>query len=92
MKHWLAHHARTCGATLARLIRTPLATLLNASVIGVALALPVGFHLALVTTAGVASVRGDSPLRLDKLSDYSQIINVDTGILTEWFRHDSDSA
>lgn len=48
MKHWFAHHARALGATLARLARTPLATLLNASVIGVALALPVGFHLALV--------------------------------------------
>ncbi|HEX6004608.1 MAG TPA: permease-like cell division protein FtsX, partial [Burkholderiales bacterium] len=61
MKHWLAHHARTCGATLARLIRTPLATLLNASVIGVALALPVGFHLALVNIQTFAGNLASAP-------------------------------
>lgn len=47
MKAWLYHHAVTLSATLAKLVRSPLATLLNATVIGIALALPAGFHVAL---------------------------------------------
>jgi cell division transport system permease protein len=47
MKVWLSQHVRTLGATLAKLVRSPMASMLNVGVIGVALALPVGFHVGL---------------------------------------------
>lgn len=47
MRVWLSQHLRTCAATLARLARTPGASLLNIGVIGVALALPAGFYAVL---------------------------------------------
>jgi cell division transport system permease protein len=47
MKVWLSQHVRTLGATLAKLVRSPVASMLNVGVIGVALALPVGFHVGL---------------------------------------------
>lgn len=47
MKAWLYHHVATLGATLGRLGRSPVATLFNALVIGIALALPVALHVAL---------------------------------------------
>src|SRR5476651_1706312 len=45
MKAWLAQHARCFAATLARLARTPLGSVLNVVVIGIALSLPVGLYL-----------------------------------------------
>lgn len=47
MRVWLSQHARTFAATLGRLVRSPVASLLNIGVIGVALALPVGFYVGL---------------------------------------------
>ncbi len=47
MTRWLHQHARALGHALARFARTPLATLFNVGVIGVAIALPVAFHVAL---------------------------------------------
>jgi cell division transport system permease protein len=47
MRIWLSQHVRTLGATLAKLVRSPVASMLNVGVIGVALALPVGFHVGL---------------------------------------------
>jgi cell division transport system permease protein len=47
MKVWLWQHTRTFGATLAKIVRSPVASMLNVGVIGVALALPVGLHLGL---------------------------------------------
>lgn len=44
---WLSQHLRTIGATLGKLARSPLANLLNAIVIGVALAFPAGLHVVL---------------------------------------------
>lgn len=44
---WLSQHLRTIGATLGKLARAPLANLLNAVVIGVALAFPAGLHVVL---------------------------------------------
>lgn len=55
MRVWLAQHARTFATTLAQLARSPLPSLLNIGVIGVALALPVGLYVALVNLQGVAS-------------------------------------
>lgn len=47
MKIWLSQHVRTFAATLAKLARSPVASLLNIGVIGIALALPVGFYVGL---------------------------------------------
>ena len=47
MRAWLRHHARSLATTLARLARQPVATLLNAATIGVALALPFGAYVLL---------------------------------------------
>jgi cell division transport system permease protein len=47
MSIWLSQHFRTIGATLGKLARAPLANLLNAIVIGVALAFPAAFHVLL---------------------------------------------
>ena len=59
MMAWLRLHAMAFAATLARLARTPFASLLNVLVIGVALALPAGAYTLLVNltdaTRGVSS-------------------------------------
>lgn len=56
---WLAIHARAAGGTVRRLVRAPLATLLNVIVLAVALALPAGLYLALVNVQ--QAVRTASP-------------------------------
>jgi cell division transport system permease protein len=45
MTAWLAQHARCFAATVAKLARTPLGSVLNVVVIGIALTLPVGLYL-----------------------------------------------
>ncbi len=47
MTAWLAQHARCLVATLARLAGTPLGSVLNIVVIGVALSLPVGLYVVI---------------------------------------------
>jgi cell division transport system permease protein len=54
MTSWLAAHRRACAGTLARLLRTPLASLFNIAVIGTALALPLGFYVVLASLQGLA--------------------------------------
>lgn len=52
---WLSHHGRSILASLGDLARAPLATLLTVAVVGIALALPAGLHVAtrnLATLAG----------------------------------------
>ncbi len=44
---WLLRHLQVALASLGRLCRTPLATLMTSTVIGIALALPTGMHVAL---------------------------------------------
>jgi len=44
---WALRHAQVALASLGRLCRTPLPTLMTAAVIGIALALPTGMHVAL---------------------------------------------
>lgn len=61
MKAWLYHHVATLGATLGRLGRSPLATLFNALVIGIALALPVALHVALGSLQTFAADFAASP-------------------------------
>ena len=45
MKAWAAQHARCFAATFVRLARTPLGSLFNILVIGIALSLPVGLYV-----------------------------------------------
>jgi cell division transport system permease protein len=47
MRTWLRHHAQSIADTARRLARQPLATLLGAAAIGVALALPFGAYVLL---------------------------------------------
>ncbi|PZR44897.1 MAG: ABC transporter permease, partial [Stutzerimonas stutzeri] len=47
MRAWLLQHARTLFAVFGRLAHSPVASLFNIGVIGIALALPVGFYVGL---------------------------------------------
>ena len=62
MSIWLRQHWQTFGLTLTRLARNPLATLLNVTVIGVALALPLGGYMLLQTLGSVARQLTGNPL------------------------------
>lgn len=79
MRIWLWQHVSTLAATLAKLARSPVASLLNIGVIGVALALPVGFYLGLVNLQGFSRELAADPqlslfLALDaSRSDVAQI-------------------
>ena len=54
MRRWLAAHRRAFSATVARFAGAPLTSLLNVTVIGTALALPLGFYLVLSNLQGLA--------------------------------------
>lgn len=54
MRVWLSQHVRTLAATIGQLARSPVTSLLNIGVIGIALALPVGFYVGLVNLQGLA--------------------------------------
>ena len=54
MKAWFAAHRRAFTGTIVRLAGTPLATLFNITVIGTALALPLGFYVVLANLQGLA--------------------------------------
>ncbi|MGH8711166.1 MAG: hypothetical protein ACREVA_07600, partial [Burkholderiales bacterium] len=47
MKKWLSHHAQSLWLALKRLRQNPFASLLNISVIGIALSLPSGLYALL---------------------------------------------
>ena len=61
MNNWLRQHRLCLVATIARFARTPLASLLNIGVIGVALALPLAFYVALVNVQGLAHEKTPTP-------------------------------
>ena len=61
MKAWLWHHLDTFFTTLARFARTPVATLFNVGVIGIALALPAGLYVALSNLQGYAQAFASDP-------------------------------
>lgn len=52
VKIWLLQHLRTLLAVFGRLAHAPVASLFNIGVIGIALALPVGFYVGLVNLQG----------------------------------------
>jgi cell division transport system permease protein len=61
VKNWLYQHWRNLGATLGRLARAPLASLLNIGVISIALALPLGMYVVLVNLQTFARERAPTP-------------------------------
>jgi cell division transport system permease protein len=61
MNAWLRQHAQTLALTLARLAGDPVATLLNVTVIGVALALPLGGYLLLQNLGGITRQATGNP-------------------------------
>jgi len=52
---WLAQHGDTLARTLLRLVRSPVATIFNVAVIGIALALPLGLYVVLENIGVVAA-------------------------------------
>jgi cell division transport system permease protein len=54
MRSWASAHRRACVSAFARLAAAPLANLLNITVIGIALALPLGFYVVLANLQGLA--------------------------------------
>lgn len=81
MKNWLRQHRLCLVATVARLARTPLASVLNIGVIGVALALPLGFYVMLLNVQSMARDKSPAPqvslyLKLDaQAADAREIEN-----------------
>lgn len=61
MRAWLHHHVQSFAATVRRLARTPLATALNALVIGVTFALPLGAWVVVVNLERLAGHLGADP-------------------------------
>ena len=54
MRAWAAAHRRAVAGAFGRLAASPVANLLNISVIGIALALPLGFYVVLANLQGLA--------------------------------------
>ncbi|MGH8441686.1 MAG: permease-like cell division protein FtsX [Nevskiaceae bacterium] len=54
LRRWLLEHARVLVATLGRLSREPVSTLLTAAVIGITLALPAGLHVVMQNISAIS--------------------------------------
>ncbi len=61
MKIWLLQHARALFAVFGRFTRTPVASLFNIGVIGIALALPTGFYVGLANLQGFSRELSAAP-------------------------------
>ncbi|MCC6533240.1 MAG: hypothetical protein IT531_11870 [Burkholderiales bacterium] len=61
MTGWLRAHARALGAALGRIFRHPAASLLEAIVLGMALALPLGLYVAIDGVHAFASRHASAP-------------------------------
>ncbi len=61
MRNWLIQHARALAFTLRRLFATPVASLLNVLVIGVALSLPAGLYVLLQNVHSLAEQMTGAP-------------------------------
>jgi cell division transport system permease protein len=80
MNAWLWSHVDAFGTTVARLLRTPVATLLNIGVLGIALALPAGLYVALSNLQGYAqALAADPQLSVFLALDASQTDVAQTG-------------
>lgn len=61
MKAWCSAHVRACAGAFSRLASSPLANLLNITVIGIALALPLALYLLLANLQSLANERAPEP-------------------------------
>lgn len=61
MINWFAQHVRVLVSTLRRLFSTPVSSLLNILVIGIALSLPAGMYLLLQNVQGLADQLTGTP-------------------------------
>ena len=61
MKNSAIQHLRVIGFTMRRLWHTPVASLLNILVIGIALSLPVGGYVLLKNVQGLAEQMAGTP-------------------------------
>ena len=65
MKKWLSHHAQSLWLALKRLLQNPFASLLNISVIGIALSLPSGLYALLTNLESLSrQVSGEPQISL----------------------------
>ncbi len=65
MKNWLSHHAQSLWLALRRLRQNPFASLLNISVIGIALSLPGGLYVLLTNLESLSrQVSGEPQISL----------------------------
>lgn len=74
MKTWLQQHSSAARYAIKRLLKTPVGTFLSALVIGIALALPAGGHVALQSFLGLSRNISATPeisifMRLDASKD-----------------------
>ena len=85
MKAWLLQNARTLGATLGKILRSPIATVFNVIVVGIALALPAGLYVGLANVQqAVRTVSPEPQLTLFMALDASraEVSAVDTRLKT----------
>jgi cell division transport system permease protein len=61
VRAWLWHQLDSFATTVARFARSPIVTLLNVGVIGIALALPVGLYVALDNVRGAVHTLASDP-------------------------------
>lgn len=61
MSAWIRQQWRSIGATLGRLLRSPLSTLFNVGVLGIALALPAVLYVGLVNLQHAARLAAPEP-------------------------------
>jgi cell division transport system permease protein len=65
MKNWISHHAQSLQYALKRLLQNPFASLLNISVIGIALSLPSGLYALLTNLESLSrQVSGEPQISL----------------------------
>ena len=95
MMAWLRLHAMAFAATLARLARTPFASLLNVLVIGVALALPAGAYTLLLNLTDAARGVSSDPeisiflaldVKKDDVTEIERRIKSETGVARTTFK------
>ena len=95
MMAWLRLHAMAFAATLARLARTPFASLLNVLVIGVALALPAGAYTLLLNLTDAARGVSSDPeisiflaldVKKDDITEIERRIKSEPGVARATFK------
>jgi cell division transport system permease protein len=86
MNAWLRHHAHSLTRTVVQLMSTPIGTLLNVIVIGVALALPLAGYVILQnlqSLAGGLATQGEVSLFLERDANAEEIKSIEDQLRTE---------